>query len=1283
MDFYRISRKEIKGDLPALYPDFLIKRSKDLMVRGKNFLAVWNPQLGLWSTDEYDVREMIDSHLDAYAEDLMKRTGEAYNVHYLSSNANKGWREFKNYVQILGDNGHDLDSSLTFADTPVKKEDYASKRLPYSLGEGDHSAWDELVGTLYSVEERAKIEWIIGAIVTGDSKKIDKFGVFYGDPGSGKGTILKVIRQLFAPYCVSFDAKSLGASGKDFAAEVFKDNPLVAIQDDGDLSRIEDNTKLNMIVSHEPFPLNEKYKTPRSLVLNSFLLIGTNQPVKISDAKSGLLRRLIDISPTNVLIPRAHYDALMTRVGFELGAIAHHCQQTYRSMGKNYYGNYRPLQMMFQTDITFNFIESYYDVFKGQDGTSLKQAHSLYKEYCEETGIPPSAIKAQYQLRKELDSYFDKFHDKHEMPDGTVVRFWYSGFSAAKFKAPDKDDRTFSMVLDATESIFDEVAKDWPAQYSKLDKFGNDIPAKMWNHPEHGPVTTTLSDLDTHEMHYVKIPENYIIIDFDLADVGGKKSLERNLQAASNWPPTYAELSKSGAGVHLIYDYQGDIPIEELSNEFSEGIEIKTLLGNASLRRKLTLCNAIPIAPVKTGLPRKEKKTITKHTIADEKHLRTMIEKNFKKEFDPATKPSMDFIKKLTDEAYEAGIVYDITDMQSRLLSFAMSSTNQSDYCLALIPKIHLTGKFDQEKMADEIAKIEKYANSGGDNDLVIFDIEVFPNLFVVCWKYVGSDQIQKLINPSPQEIEELLKLKLIGYNNRRYDNHILYARMLGATIEQLYLRSKKIISNDRDAMFAQAYGISYADIYDFATIKQSVKKWEIDLDIFHSELGMDWDAAVKDEDIAKVVEYCCDDIRGQEAVFIHLKADFIARKILSELSGLAVNHTTANQAARIIFGQDKEPQKKFVYTELKHQFPGYEYNRGVSTYRGEVAGEGGLVRAKPGMYHDVAVLDVESMHPSSIEILNLFGPYTEKFSDIKKARVAIKNGRYDDARTMLDGKLAPFLEDTSDDDAMKRLSDALKIVINSVYGLTSARFQNPFKDARNFDNIVAKRGALFMIDLMEFCDQQGIEWVHIKTDSIKIINATQKAIDIVIEFSSNYGYTMVHEETYEKFCLVNDAVYIAKYGWHATKPKKVGTWYAVGKQFQHKYVFKTLFSREEVTFNDLGEVRQVKQGTMYLDFQNDIPPKGTEDITEGMAFVGRIGKFVPIQDGCGGATLWRIQENKAWAVNGTKGYFWMEAHMAQSRADEIEIDMRYYEELVTAAVAQINKYGSFEEFVS
>jgi energy-coupling factor transporter ATP-binding protein EcfA2 len=1250
MDFYQIRSKEInKGQAIELFPDFIVGRSQDLMVQGRTFYAIWDAEKGLWSRDEYDVQRLVDEHLDAEADRLRKETGMKYIVKYMRSFDSNSWARFRKFLQNISDNSHSLDSKVLFSNSIVKKTDYATKKLNYALEGGDISAWDELVGTLYSVEERAKIEWAIGSIVSGDSKKLQKFFVFYGPAGSGKSTILNVLHKLFDGYTTTFDGKALGRSDSTFSTEAFKNNPLVAIQHDGDLSRLEDNTRLNSIVSHEQMTMNEKYKPSYTSKSEALLFIGSNQPVKITDAKSGIIRRLIDIHPTGVKIPVRHYNTLVSQIDFELGAIASHCLQAYLEMGKNAYNGYRPLEMMLQTDVFFNYIEAYYDIFKTQNYTTLKQAYALYKEYCSESGIDRPL--PQYKVREELRNYFDEFKDRGEVGEERV-RSLYLGFNAEKFKTPketDDDLPAFSLVMDESSSLLDDYLGDNPAQYANEDG----TPAKKWVR-----VKTKLSELDTSKLHYVRVPDKHIVIDFDLKDPSGKTNLERNLEAASRWPATYAEISKSGKGVHLHYEYAGNP--NELAPVYSEGIEVKVYTGDSSLRRLVSRCNAVPVSSINSGLPLKKKKEkmLKAKTITTEKGLRELIERNLRKEIHPGTKPSIDFIEHILAEAYEDGLSYDITDMRPRILAFANNSTHQAQNCLKVVQTMHFRSEEDvgPDVLVDII-----------DDRMVIFDIEVYPNLFIICWKFRGDDNVVRMINPSREEVENLTKLKLVGFYNRRFDNHILYAAVLGYSIPQLYdLTRRIVIDNNRNAFFAQAYNLSYADVWDFSSIKQGLKKFEIDLGIHHMELDIPLDQPVAEEDWPRVVEYCVNDVRATEAVLENRWEDFIARQILAELSGLTVNDTTQRHTAKIIFGDDKNPQQFFVYTDLSEEFNGYTFDAGRSSYRGEDPGEGGYVYAEPGIYTGVALLDVSSMHPTSIELLNVFGKYTEKFSELKEARMAIKRRDFKKARQMLDGRLTPYLEN---EDGADKLAYALKIVINIVYGLTSAKFPNPFRDTRNKDNIVAKRGALYMIDLKNDLMDNGFKVVHIKTDSVKIPGATSRAISFVKKHGKRYGYEFEHEITYDKFCLVNDAVYIAR---------KDDKWTAVGSQFQHPFIFKTLFSGEKLTFDDFCESKNVMQGTMYLDREDH--EKGEELDFHSMRHLGRTGRFVPVEEG--GGTLYRVKDDKYYLVTGTKGHKWIEAEIAQSMSD-LKIDMSYFEKLKDEAIKTIEGFGSFQEFVS
>lgn len=896
LDFLMISTRSTKRGVIEIYPKFIIKKSSDLMIRGGDFYAIWIEERGLWSTDEQDALILIDKYLDEYAEENKGKFEAQVRVMHMWDAESGMIDTWHKYCQKqMRDSFHQLDDTLIFANTKVSKKDYSSKRLPYPLEKGDISAWDKLISTLYSPEERHKIEWSIGAIVTGDSKNIQKFMVFYGSAGTGKSTILNIIQKLFEGYYSVFDARALGSSSNSFALESFKSNPLVAIQHDGDLSRIEDNTRLNSLVSHELMTVNEKFKAAYSNRFNAFLYMGTNKPVKITDAKSGLIRRLIDVTPTGEKLSRAEYHDVTKRVNFELGAIAKHCEEVYRE-DPGAYDDYVPVSMLGASNDFYNFVLDSYFTFNEQVDVPLKSAWELYKTYCEEANVPYPFSKRIF--KEELKNYFTDYKDRYTVND-VRMRSVYIGFRADKFEDEEKKEEVEKpkiklIEFNSTESMFDKECGEYPAQYAT----SKGTPTKKWDN-----VTTTLNDINTSELHYVKVPENHIVIDFDIPDENGEKSLEKNVEEASKWPPTYAEFSKSGKGVHLHYIYTGDP--KKLSAIYSDHIEVKVYSGKSSLRRKLTKCNNLPIAKISSGLPLKgEDKVVNFEAIKTEKGIRTLIKKNLKKEIHSGTKPSIDFIHKILDDAYKSDLKYDVSDMKPAVLSFAASSTHQADYCIKLVNKM----QFKSEEPSLPVG-------SRPEDKIVFYDVEIFPNLFLVNWKYEGEKSpVVRMINPKPAEIEELLKYKLVGFNCRRYDNHMLYARLMGYNNLQLFNLSQKIITEGK-GFFGEAYNISYTDVYDFAAKKQSLKKWEIELGIHHQELGLPWDQPVPEERWVEVAEYCDNDVIATEAVFNELKGDFMAREILADLAGMTVNDTTNTLTTRIIFGKERHPN--LVYTDL------------------------------------------------------------------------------------------------------------------------------------------------------------------------------------------------------------------------------------------------------------------------------------------------------------------------------------------------------------------------------
>jgi DNA polymerase elongation subunit (family B) len=314
------------------------------------------------------------------------------------------------------------------------------------------------------------------------------------------------------------------------------------------------------------------------------------------------------------------------------------------------------------------------------------------------------------------------------------------------------------------------------------------------------------------------------------------------------------------------------------------------------------------------------------------------------------------------------------------------------------------------------------------------------------------------------------------------------------------------------------------------------------------------------------------------------------ARKILAEINGLSPNVKTQTQAEKFLFGDDPNPQDKFNWYDLAEEFPGYKFDKfkRKSEFMGEDPSEGGYVYAEPGVYENVVVLDVKSMHPHSYIAMNYFGPYTPKVEALVECRIDIKEGRtdsamhrFDEVDPALSEKLRPYFEGSS----VKGLAHALKIIVNIIYGMTSAPWPNKFKDPRNIDNCVAKRGALFMLMLKHEVQGKGYQVAHIKTDSIKIVNADDYIIEYCMKRARDFKYEFDHEHTYSRMALLNRATVIAEIGWPEDEK---GEWEAIGAQFGKKtnpYVYKTLLSKDEVNEQDFFTTKEVKTA-IYLDDQ-------------------------------------------------------------------------------------------------
>ena len=1254
MDFLDVSVKKFTSNNRTVdyevSPDFIFGDAKDLVVKGSKFYAYWNGSF--WDTKQKNLFYDIDSLLWRKARELEDgRPGLRIDVKEIRKASAGKFRLFADFCKACEASDISFNQKVLFADHKMQRRDYATTQLTYSPQEGEATAFKELIGTLYLPKELDKILWFMGALFTNKMYKIEKFMYLYGSKGSGKGTVLKIFRMLFEDYCGTIDLKLL-TSADQFATGQIQEVPLL-IDEDTDISHIYNDTPLLKLTSHETISVNKKFKEPYDVKFIGLLITASNQRYKVRNVDSGITRRAIVVNPSGQKVSHTRYNQLMSQIKYELPYIAHMAISRFEELGFDYYDDYFDVDMAEQTDHIFDFIRS--NAIHMQNGITLKQISELYREYLEDMGWKTDGYKAT--IKREALRYFDTMlKDSHV--DGTRVNNYFKGFRwniafpegvVGTTKADDTVVPDNWLEFDHHNEVFNKLAAEYPAQPA----LRNGNPSEKWDN-----VVTKLSDIQTNKLHWVKVPLNHVILDFDLKDENGNKNLELNKEAASKFPPTYAEVSKSGQGIHLHYIYDGNV--NELDNLVEKNIEIKVYRGKASLRRIDKASNNLQLSHISSGLPLKEKKDREmydqiKEITYTEKTLRNFVKRQLgmiegKEPSHPNTKPTIDFIAHEIQKAADMGLEYDITDLRHAVFMRAIRSTNNKDYCLAVFQKIPWSTMRDDEGKTE--AKLTNFTKIYPKEELVFFDIEVYPNLFVVVWKKYHEDEFTRWINPTPDQIEYLMTFPLVGFNNRRYDNHILYARLLGSNNMELFTQSHRIINekNAKSGMYAAAYELSYTDIYEYSQKKQSLKRWEVDLGIKHVEMEIPWDKPVPDELIPTVVEYCVNDVDATEKLFDAIYADYVAREILATIAKGSMNATNNQLTAKFIFGDDPRPQDKFNYVKLASIFPGYEYSFGKSYYRGFETGEGGFVYAEPGVYSDVALLDVESMHPNSLVNMNYFGPYTQRYADLLKVRVLLKHNKIDEVKQMFDGVLAPFLDTP---EYLKPLVTALKIVINSVYGMTSAKFDNKFKHPDNVDNIVAKRGALFMVDLKFAIEEQGYQVCHIKTDSVKVPNADEKIIQFVHDFGKQekYNYKFEHEHTYKRMALINNAVYIAQL--------EDDSWSPVGAEYANTYLLKRVWTKEELVDRDFFITKQSK-GHIYL----------------GDEFVGKVGSIYASKSGA--ECMWTEDDENFKSVTGTKGYLFKQT----DQFDIEDVDFSYYDKVAIDGLKKIMKVGDITKIV-
>lgn len=414
------------------------------------------------------------------------------------------------------------------------------------------------------------------------------------------------------------------------------------------------------------------------------------------------------------------------------------------------------------------------------------------------------------------------------------------------------------------------------------------------------------------------------------------------------------------------------------------------------------------------------------------------------------------------------------------------------------------------------------------DEDLLFYDIEVFEYDSLIVFKDIhdkevahfwnNPDAIYECDKPWDKEngfepVAELIRDKtLIGYNNYFYDDVILSAMLEGYTQAGIKHKNDNIIEGKAERLSRddkKALGCYTLDCFQQIDVcRPSLKQIEGNMgrSILESAIPFDIKRRLTEEEKREVLEYCRYDVTSTIRVFKERKHSYFEPKaelcrLLKSPKEFTYCYNTTTLSAMVLTDKPVTP-----HTNLELIRPFFRKVEGIpeEVWRmwdrcknedfDEVSekdkkfkmsafgcdfifGFGGLHGApsKGGIYYDVKLLDVGSMYPSIIILFSLLREQTETYDKIRKRRLSIKHKD-------------------------KVLSNALKLILNSVYGQFLA-------DHSNLNDPLASRmvciyGQMALFDLCRELDENGYQIVNANTDGVAFYNRTPDRTSELMNFN-------------------------------------------------------------------------------------------------------------------------------------------------------------------------------------
>lgn len=326
--------------------------------------------------------------------------------------------------------------------------------------------------------------------------------------------------------------------------------------------------------------------------------------------------------------------------------------------------------------------------------------------------------------------------------------------------------------------------------------------------------------------------------------------------------------------------------------------------------------------------------------------------------------------------------------------------------------------------------------------DLLFYDIEVYKYNSFVVFKDIDKNTIGFFSNKDGfKGLQEFIQGKtLVGYNNNHYDNKILY-KMAQPYPEDMYdvkqyqikqLNDKIIAGNGKNERTVpnKTYDCFQQIDIGFPSLKKI--EGNIGKMILETDIGFDIDRELTDEELQTEIDYCSYDVSMTVDVYKEREANYFEiKEQLIDLLGnkRALNWNTTTIATNILLQKKQTSMWSTFLTrlpdgylkgidpqivEMWSAFKPKKKSFTMEDFDNEIEfGFGGLHSVHKNIkdVKDVKLLDVASMYPHIIlNIKALPQEALQKYENILNERIQIKHKD-------------------------KKKSDALKLVLNSVYG--------------------------------------------------------------------------------------------------------------------------------------------------------------------------------------------------------------------------------------------------------